>query len=366
MDDVEEGGEPVDLVELARERRREIEAEPVDVALGDEVPQRVHDQPQHRRVHRVERVPRAGVVHVEARVVGHEPVVALVVDAAEAEHRTEMVALGGVVVDDVEDHLDPGAMQRLDHALELAHLIGRRRVQRMRREVADRRVAPVVRETAVVRESPRRRCGGSPWRIAASIDPRAQCTGRHSRLQDRRLIEDHRGDRLGPGRDADLVPAIGDLYGPSAQGGRWHLRRLDRLPALQARRDHELSHRGELGGAPAMVFMAKKSFDALPPAARKIFEENSGEAQSRRFGEYWMNLDDEVRKQFQNAPGHTIVHADAGADPRLAGKAAAGGRPMEHGRAVKGGAETLAAYRKLLAEVKAATLTVRANYGPTT
>ena len=153
MDDVEERRETVDLVELARERRGEVEAEAVDVAVDDEVAQRVHDQPQHRRVHRVERVARARVVHVEARVVGHEPVVALVVDAAEAEHRPEVVALGGVVVDDVEDHLDAGAVQRLHHALELAHLVVGRRVQRVRREVADRRVAPVVREPAVVQEA---------------------------------------------------------------------------------------------------------------------------------------------------------------------------------------------------------------------
>ena len=43
------------------------------------------------------------------------------------EHRPEVVALGGVVVDDVEDHLDAGAVQRLDHPLELAHLLAARR-----------------------------------------------------------------------------------------------------------------------------------------------------------------------------------------------------------------------------------------------
>ena len=46
VDDVEERREPVDVVELARERRGEVEAEAVDVALDDEVAQRVHDQPQ--------------------------------------------------------------------------------------------------------------------------------------------------------------------------------------------------------------------------------------------------------------------------------------------------------------------------------
>ena len=156
VDRVEERREAVDLVELARERRGEIEAEAVDMAVDHEVAQRVHDQPQHRRVHRVERVARAREVHVEARVVGHQPVVARVVDALEREHRAEMVAFGGVVVDDVEDHLDPGAVQRLDHPLELAHLLAvraRRRVERVRREEADRRVAPVVRQAVVVQEA---------------------------------------------------------------------------------------------------------------------------------------------------------------------------------------------------------------------
>ena len=71
------------------------------------------------------------------------------------EHRPAVVALGGVVVDDVEDHLDPGAVERLHHPLELAHLLAAaagRRVGGVRRQVADRRVAPVVREPLVVQE----------------------------------------------------------------------------------------------------------------------------------------------------------------------------------------------------------------------
>ena len=145
----------VDVVELARQRAGEVEAEAVDVALVDPVAQRVHDQPQHARVARVERVAGAREVHVEVRVVGHEPVVALVVDALERQHRAEVVALGGVVVDDVEDHLDPRPVQGLDHALELAHLLAAdagRRVARVRREEADRRVAPVVGQPAVGQE----------------------------------------------------------------------------------------------------------------------------------------------------------------------------------------------------------------------
>ena len=61
-----------------------------------------------------------------------------------------MVALGGVVVDDVEDHLDAGAVQRLDHALEFADLLAapaRGGVLGVGGEEADRAVAPVVAQT---------------------------------------------------------------------------------------------------------------------------------------------------------------------------------------------------------------------------
>ena len=122
MDDVEERREPVDVVQLARQRRRQIEAEAVDVHLGDPVAQAVHDELQHLRMAHVQAVAGAGVVHVVARLVGHQPVVGGIVDAAEAQHRAQVVALGGVVVDHVEDHLDARAVQRLHHRLEFRHL----------------------------------------------------------------------------------------------------------------------------------------------------------------------------------------------------------------------------------------------------
>ena len=66
-----------------------------------------------------------------------------------------MVALGGVVVDDVEDHLDAGAVKRLDHPLELPHLLAATTgggVLGMRREIADRAVAPVIVQAALGEE----------------------------------------------------------------------------------------------------------------------------------------------------------------------------------------------------------------------
>ena len=73
--DVEERAETVDVVQLARQRRGEVEAEAVDVHLADPVAQRVHHQLQHARVQHVERVAAAGEVHVVARRVGRQPVV---------------------------------------------------------------------------------------------------------------------------------------------------------------------------------------------------------------------------------------------------------------------------------------------------
>ncbi len=63
-----------------------------------------------------------------------------------------MVALAGVVVDDVEDDLEPRAVEGADHRLELAHLVAvasARRVAAFGREVSDQVVAPVVHEAAI-------------------------------------------------------------------------------------------------------------------------------------------------------------------------------------------------------------------------
>jgi len=97
----------------------EIEPEAVDVHVQDPVPKRVHDQLERVGVADVEAVAAAGVVEVDGRVAVIEAVVGGVVDAAEGQRRAERAALGGVVIDDIQDHLDAGRVQRLDHGLEL-------------------------------------------------------------------------------------------------------------------------------------------------------------------------------------------------------------------------------------------------------
>ena len=70
----------------------------------------------------------------------------------------ELVALGGVVEHHVDQHLQPGPVQRVDHGLELVdlppgppgpHCGG---VSLVRREIADRVVTPVVGQPALRQE----------------------------------------------------------------------------------------------------------------------------------------------------------------------------------------------------------------------
>ena len=55
----------------------------------------------------------------------------------------------------------------------------------------------------------------------------------------------------------------------------------------------------KLGGAAGMVFMAKKKYEALPAAARKILDDNSGEAESRVYGKFWDDVDNEGREMVE-------------------------------------------------------------------
>src|SRR3954467_12089411 len=88
-------------------------------------------------------LPTPGVVDVVPAVLG-QAVVRRVVQAAKAQRRPVLVALGGVVVDDVEQDLEARGMERADHLLELGDGVARGRVLVVRGKVADRLVAPVV------------------------------------------------------------------------------------------------------------------------------------------------------------------------------------------------------------------------------
>ena len=143
----------VEAAGLAREDGAEVEAEAVDVHLLDPVAQAVRDHLDDARMRKVEGVAGAGVVDVVALLVRDQAVVRAVVDALEGERRPFLVALGGVVVDHVDHHLQPGIVEARHHLLELLQALRRvRGIARVRGEETDRVVAPVIGELLLQQE----------------------------------------------------------------------------------------------------------------------------------------------------------------------------------------------------------------------
>jgi TRAP-type C4-dicarboxylate transport system substrate-binding protein len=103
-------------------------------------------------------------------------------------------------------------------------------------------------------------------------------------------------------------------------------------------------------GSSGLVFMAKKRYDALPAAARKIIDDNSGEAQSRLFGAFWDAVQDEGRQMVKALPKHTTVAYTPEQDKAIRDKIA----PVTDAwtKAMPGGEAVLAKFRDLLAKVK--------------
>ena len=66
-----------------------------------------------------------------------------------------------------------------------------------------------------------------------------------------------------------------------------------------------------LGGQTGYIFMARKEWDGLPEPVRKILAANSGEPESRAFGRFWDEVNQEGREQTMKQRGHTLAHLTA-------------------------------------------------------
>ncbi|HLI21197.1 MAG TPA: TRAP transporter substrate-binding protein [Stellaceae bacterium] len=106
-----------------------------------------------------------------------------------------------------------------------------------------------------------------------------------------------------------------------------------------------------LGTSTGMIFMAKKKFDALPPEAQKILQDNSGEAASRRFGAYFDQDAARVRDDVKAASGQVVTAPSAPLSAAWRSKL----EPVDSGYVggVPNGQAILASYRQLLAAAKA-------------
>jgi TRAP-type C4-dicarboxylate transport system substrate-binding protein len=124
--------------------------------------------------------------------------------------------------------------------------------------------------------------------------------------------------------------------------------------AFQPFKLHEVTNfhlDSSLGSNPGMIFMARKRYQALPEAARKIIDANATERETHEFGKMWDDTKREGREATEKLPGHTIV----GLTPEQTAKWRERVSPVvdEWARSVPNGAKVLSAYRSLLAQVRA-------------
>jgi TRAP-type C4-dicarboxylate transport system substrate-binding protein len=106
-----------------------------------------------------------------------------------------------------------------------------------------------------------------------------------------------------------------------------------------------------MGASPGAVFMAKRRYDALPEAARKVMDANSGERESRAMGAFWDSEQTLGRAMVSAMAGHTIVKLTPAQEANW--KRQTDAAIANWTRNVPGGEKLLAAFREHLAKVKA-------------
>jgi len=106
-----------------------------------------------------------------------------------------------------------------------------------------------------------------------------------------------------------------------------------------------------LGSAPGYVFMARKEWDSLPEAVRKVLLDNSGEKESRAFGQFWDQVVKEGAETTLKDPRHKSLKLTAAQNKDWQTRLDA--VTAEWAKSLPGGDKVLATYRDLLAKVKA-------------
>jgi TRAP-type C4-dicarboxylate transport system substrate-binding protein len=103
------------------------------------------------------------------------------------------------------------------------------------------------------------------------------------------------------------------------------------------------------GANTGAVFMAKKKYQSLPEAARKVIDANRGEKESRTFGAFWDAVQEEGHQYTKEKPNHTflVLTPDQTANWRRQAEAVL----AEWSKSVPDGERILATFRELLAKV---------------
>lgn len=106
-----------------------------------------------------------------------------------------------------------------------------------------------------------------------------------------------------------------------------------------------------LGTAAGMIFMARKTYDALAPAAKQALDANSGEAASRAWGAWWDGDNENGHQLAKNDPKQKVVSLDPATRASWAKKI--DGAIAEWGKSRPGIDQAIAEFKRQVAAVKA-------------
>jgi TRAP-type transport system periplasmic protein len=104
------------------------------------------------------------------------------------------------------------------------------------------------------------------------------------------------------------------------------------------------------GSSTGALFMAKKRFADLPSGAKKLLVDNSGEAESKRFGAFWDSEQDRGRDAVKAMSGHVVTTLSADQEKSVKEKFA----PVLDGwlARTQNGPAVLDNYKKILLDVQ--------------
>jgi len=100
-----------------------------------------------------------------------------------------------------------------------------------------------------------------------------------------------------------------------------------------------------------MIFMAKKVYDGLSPAAKKAIDENSGELASRKWGAWWDKNNAHGLAAAKHDPRQTVVTLDPATEAAWTKRI--DGAVAQWTKSRPGVDKVIAEYKRLVAAVKA-------------
>src|ERR1035438_1252096 len=99
---------------------------------------------------KIEGVPGSRVIDIVALLLGHQPVVARIIDALERKSGPQFVAFRGVVVDYIQQYLNASIVEARNHLFEFAEtILWIRGIYWIRSKKPERVIAPIIFEFLV-------------------------------------------------------------------------------------------------------------------------------------------------------------------------------------------------------------------------